>query len=262
MAKKKPPFEYDEDALIKALIEGRISTKVLPQNLYFKIAEYLKEGMYEGWEGNLTSTMYASDKLLLRELRTNIYQFSAAKTYQQVREMSAVLGKGKNIATFKEAKESAKIIFKTYNETYLRTEYDTAIGQAQNARKWAEFERDAPNFDLLEYDAVLDLNTSEICRPLDGIRLPINDPFWNTHSPLNHFNCRCLLRKVSDVLPTKKSDVAKAVKQTDPLMQDTFKMNPGKDGYIFSKKHPYFQVAPKDKGQLKMNFGLPIPEKD
>jgi hypothetical protein len=37
-------------------------------------------------------------------------------------------------------------------------------------------------------------------------------------------------------------------------------MNPGKDGYIFSPDHPYFDVAPKDREFAKENFGLPIPE--
>ena len=39
-------------------------------------------------------------------------------------------------------------------------------------------------------------------------------------------------------------------------------MNSGKDGYIFSKDHPYFKVAKKDVALAKNNFDLPIPKKD
>lgn len=40
------------------------------------------------------------------------------------------------------------------------------------------------------FDAVLDTRTSDICEPLDGTLLPSDDPFWRTHTPLLHFNCR------------------------------------------------------------------------
>ena len=258
------PFEYDVDALIQAIIDGQISTANLPQGLYLKIADHLKKGLYEGFGAEPNEfTMYAPDMELLKELRKNIYMFSGAKTYQQVRQMSAVLGMGMDVIKFSEAKEAAKKIFKTFNVNYLRTEYDTAIGQATSAKRWNKFEQDAKYIDLLVYDAVIDANTSDICRPLDGIKLPVNHPFWNTHAPLNHFNCRCLLR-VATYGEKQSSDkrVAKAAEKINPEMQDVFKMNPGKDKYVFSEKHPYFQVAPKDRGRKKDNFGLPIPEKD
>ncbi len=254
------PFEYDVAALITAILEGYISTDNLPRGLYLKIAEHLNKGVDEGL-GDIVRSNYAPDKLLQAEMRNNIYMFSGAKTYQQVRDMSMILAGGADIATFKQVREAATKVFKTYNVTYLQTEYDTAIGMAQNARKWNDFERDKANFDLLEYDAVMDSNTSDICRPLDGIRLPVDHPFWNTHSPLNHFNCRCFLRKVIDKMPTNEKKVQAVSEKVTPKMQDVFKMNPGKDKIVFSEKHPYFDVAPKDKERQKDNFGLPKPPK-
>lgn len=254
------PFEYDVEGLILAILEGYINTNNLPKGLYLKIAEHLNKGVDEGL-GDILLSNYLPDMQLVAEMRNNIYIFSGAKTYQQVREMSQALVGANDIATFREAREAAKKIFQTYNGRYLKTEYDTAIGQAQNARKWNDFERDKANYDLLEYDAVLDKNTSDICRPLDGIRLPVDHPFWNTHSPLNHFNCRCLLKKVFDKPPTKPEKVQAVSEKVTPKMQDVFKMNPGKDRIVFSEKHPYFDVAPKDKDRLADNFGLPKPPK-
>lgn len=40
------------------------------------------------------------------------------------------------------------------------------------------------------YDAVLDGRTSEICNACDGTVLPADDPWWRTHTPPCHFNCR------------------------------------------------------------------------
>ena len=45
-------------------------------------------------------------------------------------------------------------------------------------------------------------------------------------------------------------------------MDDTFKMNTGKDGYIFKEDHPYFSVPKADVEFAQNNFGLPLPAKD
>jgi hypothetical protein len=46
-------------------------------------------------------------------------------------------------------------------------------------------------------------------------------------------------------------------------MSDVFKMNPGKDGYVFSPDHPYFTALPKADVKLAQNnFNLKIPGKD
>jgi SPP1 gp7 family putative phage head morphogenesis protein len=50
----------------------------------------------------------------------------------------------------------------------------------------------------LRFDAVGDSRTSEICEALDGKVLPIDDPFWRTHSPPLHPNCRSILTPLTD----------------------------------------------------------------
>lgn len=258
-------------ALFKGIYTGKIRPRALPASLYFAIADYLKAGVYEGYGTTLSSLkatkmpagFSTADKLLLTELRTNIYLFSAAKTYQQVREMSnALIGEDGKIVSFKQFREKADQTYSLYNKTWLQTEYDTAIGQAQAAQKWTEIEKNADLFPLLEYSAVLDKRTSDICRPLDGIIAPVNDPIWKKVAPLNHFNCRCLLLQVSEGKQTSSKVKKSKVEETEKQMDDLFKMNPGQDKYVFSKKHPYFDVAPKDKELAKKNFNLKIPKND
>lgn len=258
-------------ALFKGIYTGKVTPRALPSSLYFAIAEYLKGAVYNGYGTSLSSLKATKmpagfstvDKLLLTELRTNIYLFSAAKTYQQVRSMSSsLIGDDGKIVSFKQFRDKADQTYTLYNKVWLRTEYDTAIGQAQAARKWTEIEKNADLFPLLEYSAVLDKRTSDICKPLDGIIAPVGDPIWKRVAPLNHFNCRCLLLPVSEGKQTSAKAKKAKVDETEKQMDDLFKMNAGQDKYVFSKKHPYFDVAPKDKGLAKKNFNLKIPKND
>lgn len=66
----------------------------------------------------------------------------------------------------------------------------------------------------LEYSAILDNVTTEICQDLDGDTWAVNDPLWDTYTPPNHYNCRSIVIPVTiddtwepspkpDVLPQK-----------------------------------------------------------
>lgn len=261
-------FQYS-DAYLKALLEGiydgSITEYDLPENLYYALADHLKKALYEGFGGGLDSFSEGSyDLELLTELRENIYMFSAAKTFQQVSDMRDALTFDDAIRPFSEFKELAGQIFDQYNDTWLRTEYDTAIGQAQNASKWSTIQQQKDILPLLKYSAVEDANTSEICAPLDGICLPVDDPFWDEFMPLNHFNCRCLVEQFAEdeATVTSKGEAEDAAEDSGDKMQDMFKMNAGKDRVIFSDEHPYFDISKGDKGFARENFGLDIPEED
>ena len=131
------------------------------------------------------------------------------------------------------------------------------------ARQWNDIEKDKTNFPYLRYSAIIDGRTSDICEPLNGVTLPVDDPLWDEYTPLNHFNCRCILEQVDqfeDVKLTPKSEVDAIKEGLDENVNDLFKMNAGKDGYVFSDAHPYFDVAPKDRELAQRNFDLPIPE--
>lgn len=268
----KELFPYDANALFEAVYSGAITPTKLPENLYAKIGDLLKKGVDTGFkDGTLaTGEKFASyelgsvDAALIESLQLNVYMFSAAKTFQQILEMSDALTIDGKVVSYSEFKAKANEIFDIYNKTWLRTEYDTSIGQAQNARRWSDFEAQKETFPMLEYDAVMDANTSEICRPLNGVILPVDDPFWNKHAPLNHFNCRCFLRKVSkydDAKPTNKKEVEAISEKVTPMMDNVFKVNPGQTGEAFDKSHPYFSVPKKYTKFAQTNFGLPIPPK-
>lgn len=65
---------------------------------------------------------------------------------------------------------------------------------------------------------------------------PIDDPFWNKHRPGNRWNCKCSLEATDapiTPLPTEAE-----IRGDQP--QRGLENNPGKDGQLFSNKHPYF----------------------
>lgn len=91
----------------------------------------------------------------------------------------------------------SKIGFHENNPFYLETIFTTNTISAYNAGRWEEIQRNKENIAFLEYVAIDDSRTSEICSALDGLRLPPDDPFWKTHYPPNHFNCRSQVIEVS-----------------------------------------------------------------
>jgi SPP1 gp7 family putative phage head morphogenesis protein len=47
------------------------------------------------------------------------------------------------------------------------------------------------------FDAILDSRTTPICRPIHGTVLPAEHPFWRTHTPPCHFQCRSIKRALT-----------------------------------------------------------------
>ena len=102
--------------LLESIFSGEISTDNLPEDLYFAIADYLKKALYDGFGGDLEDFEFGSNNLeLLQELRENIYMFSGAKTYQQVRDMTDLVAQSE---TFKDFYEGATAIYDLYNESW------------------------------------------------------------------------------------------------------------------------------------------------
>ena len=243
------------DALIEGVYNGSITTRDLPVDLYNAISQKLLSA--------LGSVEGKPSQNLLRQLKENIYIFSGAKVYQQINDIS-LLGSNDNIKSFKNFRDEALAIYNQYNKNWLETEYSTAIGQAQSAVRWEQIEDQKNELPYLQYSAVIDKNTSDICKPLDGVCLPVGDKFWNTNAPLNHFNCRCVLIQFDKTDATKagitsKENADKATAELSKKRQPLFEGNSGKDQLIYNKEHPYFDVPKADREFAKENFGLPIP---
>ena len=249
-------------ALLDGIFDGTITEYYLPLDYYTAVVDYLKAGLYKGFGMNLTEAIEVGGKdlELLAQLRENIYLFSAAKTFTEVKDISSLfVNENGDVRTKSEFREEALKTYGKYNEDYLTTEYNTTIGQAQSASKWLEFEKNKEILPNLEYSTIGD--ACDICGPLNGLVAPVDDPIWDEGSPLQHYGCLCLLIAHDEDTPVTEGNeerFAPVLEKMDPM----FKNNPGKTGEAFNSEHGYFEAGKADKEFAKQNFGLPIPESD
>jgi SPP1 gp7 family putative phage head morphogenesis protein len=84
--------------------------------------------------------------------------------------------------------------------TRLETAFRTNTQSAYNAGRHEILDHPAVKKarPFLRFDGVDDARQSEICAALDGTVRPADDPFWDSHHPPLHFNCRSILTPLSD----------------------------------------------------------------
>ena len=171
------------------------------------------------------------DEQTVNALRDNIFQFAAAKTYQMLEQINALLinenGERREFQDFKNELEKLNIQF---NRNYLATEYNFAIATSQVISRWADLTQDDPDA-LLTFDAVGDGLTTPLCTSLDGVTLPASNDFWDIYTPPNHWGCRSTIKRGQEI--SQPSSL--------PEIKNEFANNPSKKNQVFSDKHPYFE---------------------
>ena len=260
----------DLERLINNIYAGSVNASRLPVDLYETILNRLTDAVFRGFGGTIEDFKdEAARKLLLEYYVHNIAIFSGAKTFQQVKDMSNLVfdanGMKRDFNEFRKIITGDgfhKGIFNVYNDAWLRTEYDTAFGTAQMGAEWISIQEDKDVFPYLKYVTAKDERVRHSHAEFDGVVRPVDDPFWDTHTPLNGFNCRCRLIQLNEdddvftVTPDEK------IKKLSPPDSDLFAFNPGKNTYIFDEKHPYTANVPeKYKVSQSVNFGFPTPKK-
>lgn len=89
--------------------------------------------------------------------------------------------------------------YKGGDSAYLDTMIRTTTFDAMNQARLESFrDPDLGEFvQALEYSAILDDHTTEICAELNGDTWSVDNPLWNTYTPPNHFNCRSVVVPVT-----------------------------------------------------------------
>lgn len=89
-------------------------------------------------------------------------------------------------------------------DTMLRTNGFEAVNEA----RYSYFTD--PQLDgfveALEYSAIMDNRTTQVCQHLDGHTHEVGSEVWETDRPPNHFNCRSLLMAVTEIDSWTESD--------------------------------------------------------
>ena len=228
-----------------------------------RTAEQFMQGVFEGYGKKLTgykksigksigTVQYdTSDYHKLAALEKNVYQFSGAKNWQMMKEMTAALKEGDKVLSYKEWKNKILPIVDEYDERWKKTEYQTAIGSSQMAAKCVDYDKHPKA--LIKYIDANDERECPICRGYHGIILPWDHPFWRTATPLNHFGCHCSTIRVNDGTRTPEADIP----GFEPIPK-MFRTNIAENGLVFPPDHPYYIGCPKE--VLKEATTL-IPEK-
>ena len=260
---------------------GTITLYNLPVDLYEFTASTLQSDVYKGWGKSLHKAEVASQEwLLLNDFRENINVFSGAKTFDQIKESQRLILESKGILRpFNDYLTDVKELNALYNETWLRTERDTALSQAQNARIWTDFEGMKEDFPYLVYRTQKDVRVRHSHRALEGFTAKVDDPYWSSIMPQNAFNCRCFVEQLTEGERSTKEWEQQRVKENNEGLSDKekikslkdvpdklFNYNSAKDRIIFKTEgvgsHPYmkvdkaFEVLKVDNFGMDINFGL------
>ncbi len=210
-------------------------------------ANKLWHGVVQGYALDFNGVDYDTpDFTMLKALQENVWQFSAAKNYTQLRELSrALVNADGKLRTFSEFKlEAFKINDKHVNQ-YLKAEYELAVTGGQAASQWVNIQANIDTLPILEFDAIIDGHTTDLCRSLNGTRLRADHPFWKIYFIPNHWGERSVIRQMAAGKLTAENKIPSA---DIPAM---FRTNLAQSGLIFPKDHPYFMDNPHDVKSFK-----------
>ena len=191
----------------------------------------------------------------------DIFIFSGMKSYASLKEASQLLKDDKGtIKPFEQFKRDISDLDNTYNQRYLESEYNYAVGSAQMADKWLQQEQTEGDYDL-QYRTAGDDHVRPAHAKLEDITLPRTDKFWVKYYPPNDWGCRCLavlVKKGKYTITDSKTADKLGDEATTRLDKDgnnsaaIFRYNPGMQKVIFPPNHPYTAKGNADK-QAAMN---------
>ena len=232
-------FSFDEEVLKKAL-----------KNIYskdFHPMTDIEENLFEAtWKtmNKATDKGFGARKPddpdydFYREIRTNNAVFAAFKVHRAQNDMAALLlDENGNLRPFEQWLKLVMPIADHQMVDWLRTEYDTAVIRAHQAADWRQFEREKDILPNLKWMPSTSVHPGADHKIFWGTIRPVDDPFWNVHRPGDRWNCKCTLSS-TDEAPTAVPDENGRNKAHNGLEN-----NPGKDGKLFSDKHPYITEA-------------------
>lgn len=238
--------------IAEALAKRVYDAKALPANRIDKgMVEAFAKEYVKGLSTGFKKIDYkTADSRMYERLTKDVYQFSAAKNYQQLKSLAqALVNEEGKLRTFAEFKQAAYAINDEHVNQWLKTEYDTAIASAQMGGKWEQIQENKELFSLLEFDAVMDNRTTDLCGGFDGVVKPVDDPFWASYYPPNHFNCRSTVRQLSEgtITPDNKYSVPDNI----PAM---FRVNLAEKGMAFPPGHAYYKGCPEEVKQQAVKW--------
>lgn len=226
------------EKIAKRVHSGELKTNT-DAELLALVGGLLASTVSENVGANFATVDYDTpDAAMLARLTRDVWHFSVAKNYQQLRDLTLALrdeqGKLREFAAYKTEVEK---INEKFNGTWLRTEWNTAVGSSQMAARWLDFQENETS-PFLMYDTAGDKRVRKDHDALDGIIRRITDEFWRTHYPPNGYGCRCDVRQLAG------EDIAETTDLPAVNIPEMFRTNLAENGLVYPKGHAYFDGVP------------------
>jgi SPP1 gp7 family putative phage head morphogenesis protein len=224
-------------SLLQKMKEGKVI--VLNPEITKKYIAIFEQSIAKGYSIKLGDLdIDTTDFNRIKSMQISQIEFAAAKQKRMLEDMESAI-------TAFEDKASLDAWFEAYhfvqNRVWLEAEAQMIEANAQMAERWHNMQLldTLPN---LLYSTVGDANVRPEHQVLDGINLPMDDPFWDEYYPPNGYRCRCdVQQNDNDVTEAGKLPNLKENEAVPPI----FKFNAGKTNQVVSPKHPYFDSISK-----------------
>ncbi len=141
-----------------------------------------------------------------------------------------------NVKSFQQFRSDVEPIASHHVDSWLRTEYDTAIKRAHKAAEMRQFIAEAdvlPNLEWLPSTAV---NPRESHMPFYHHIWPVDDPFWEDNKPGDEWGCQCGWAATAEEPTDNEGLGGQRAARPSPGLGG----NPARTGQVFSDDHPYF----------------------
>lgn len=239
---------YDEiNRIINDVYSGKLKAGDMDEGLFRHQLEQFLSALGEGYGKDFTSIDYNQpDADMMENMRDNVYLFSGAKNYQELRAMTDLLiDADGNLKSKSDFKKDVLDLHSKYDQKFLAAEYDHAVVSGQVVSMWQKFQKEKKDLPFLRFNAVMDASTTVICTSRNDVRKHVDDPWWNINMIPLHWGERSTIDQDAEGEETDTSEMD--LPEVKPLFQN----NVGKTGTVFPEKHPYFQMPKKQLEKVK-----------
>ncbi len=113
-----------------------------------------------------------------------------------------------------------------FDMSRLRLIMDVNLRQSHAAGRWSSVQRTKARMPYLVYLTMHDERVRHSHRQWDYLTLPVDDPWWNTHTPPNGWRCRCTFRAANQAGVDALRAAGKPVKTEAPPIDWQTWINP------------------------------------
>lgn len=230
----------DEEKLLKAIYGGTVNWNYKEFSVTHR---KLLKGLMKGY-GSVGLDYDSDGHKMIAAMRGNIHRFGMDKTTAEIFQLNAII-KDPAVDSYEKFRKRALKLFPNYKEHWLKAEYQQAFVTGQMGERYQEMMVDIDDAPYWRLNAILDDNTTNICRSLDGkVFRKDNAQTWKFLPP-NHWKCRSDAEDVINADDDEVLDLNAAI-ANDPdgweaQRKSGHDVNWGDVGQVFSASQSYLK---------------------